>query len=47
MKNKALNKEFDYIAYSDGSCYPNDGTGAGGWGYIILDSGFNKIKEDC
>lgn len=25
--------------YTDGSCYPNDGTGSGGWAYALLSEG--------
>lgn len=30
--------------YTDGSCYPNDGTGRGGWSYVVTE---NNQEVDC
>lgn len=29
--------------YTDGSCYPNDGTGDGGWAYSVMNKGFYYV----
>lgn len=34
-----------YVAYVDGGCWPNDGTGDGGWGAVIYGRVDGKIKE--
>lgn len=33
----------DITIYTDGGCWPNDGTGKGGWGFVCVETGF----EDC
>lgn len=33
----------DITIYTDGGCWPNDGTGKGGWGFVCVETGV----EDC
>lgn len=35
------------IAFTDGSCYPNNGNGAGGWAFLCQYKGYTAAKYGC
>lgn len=43
VKQDCSRPRADITIYTDGGCWPNDGTGKGGWGFVCVETGF----EDC